>query len=132
MPVSPVAPMGIRVDPEGRLAIRDASGDPELPWAVIDMANPLLIAKASDEAAEQWRTWRETWPTLHMVSTTDLAEIHEVDRALPNHWRRDPEFPLVAVTINHWPGWWPEQVPHVEQWRRNRLGRTGRPPKDQP
>lgn len=129
MPVAPVQPQDLRVTSDGYLAVRGASGDPDHPWLILDMNNPLLITAADDQAADEWRTLRTCWATENLYGGQAIADIYDVDRAAVALWRRHPEFPRVAHTIGDRPGWYTEQLAAIERWHRNRTGRTGRPPK---
>lgn len=127
LPQTPVGPEDLRITYDGLLGVRSDNGR----WIVIDPANPLLLETATDEAAAQWATLRSAWPTTTMISPTDIAEAHKVDRTLPAKWRhREPDFPRVSATIGDRPGWYEELWPAINQWVTSRnVQKRGRKPR---
>lgn len=126
--VSPLEPEDIRVTQDGLLGLRSDKGR----WVVFDPANPVMLEYATDEAAEQWRTWRSTWPGVSLINPADLAVDHEVDRATIAYWRRQPGFPIVSAFVGDRPGWWPELRPQLDRWITTRAPKRGRKPRTKP
>ncbi len=121
-PLSPVGPLGLRVTPDGLLAIESSADQ----WVVFDPAKPLMLETAGAQAAEQWRTLRTTWPTEPLINSVEIADHFGVDRTLPTKWRRDPAFPIVSATVADRPGWYRELLPAIETWATKRAPEHGR------